>query len=110
MSPLPPAPARDPAWSLSRAAIGLWLAQGVLGTVLYGLAVVAFLVFVPAGAGWVVPVLRWAGPVFVVVFGVLFIGVAPRVGYRVYRWEGAADAGFPLAGLVGRTWTLVPIS
>jgi uncharacterized protein len=110
MSPLPPAPARDPAWSLSRAAIGLWLAQGVLGTVLYGLAVVAFLVFVPADAGWLVTVLRWAGPAFVVVHGVLFIGVAPRLRHRVYRWEVTADAVYTLTGWLDRTWTLVPIS
>jgi membrane protein YdbS with pleckstrin-like domain len=110
MSPLPPAPVRDPAWSVSRSAIGLWLAQGVLGTVLYGLAVVAFLVFVPADAGWLVTVLRWAGPVLVVVHGVLFIGVAPRLRYRVHRWEVTADAVYTLTGWLDRTWTLVPIS
>jgi membrane protein YdbS with pleckstrin-like domain len=110
MSPLPPAPVRDPAWSLSRSAIGLWLASGVLGTVLYGLAVVAFLVFVPADAGWLVTVLRWAGPVFVVVYGVLFIGVAPRLRYRVHRWEVTTDAVYTLTGWLTRTWTLVPIA
>jgi membrane protein YdbS with pleckstrin-like domain len=110
MSPLPPAPVRDPAWSLSRSAVGLWLAQGVLGTVLYGLAVVAFLVFVPADAGWLVTALRWALPVVVVVYGVLFIGVAPRLRYRVHRWEVTADAVYTLTGWLDRTWTLVPIS
>ena len=110
MSSLPPAPVRDPAWSLSRSAIGLWLASGVLGTVLYALAVVAFLVFVPADAGWLVTVLRWAGPVFVVVYGVLFIGVVPRLRYRVHRWEVTADAVYTLTGWLDRTWTLVPIS
>ena len=110
MSPPPPAPVRDPAWSLSHSAIGLWLAQGVLGTVLYGLAVLAFLVFVPADAGWLVTVLRWAGPAFVVVHGVLFIGVAPRLRHRVYRWEVTADAVYTLTGWLDRTWTLVPIS
>jgi membrane protein YdbS with pleckstrin-like domain len=110
MSPPPPAPVRDPAWSLSRSAVGLWLAQGVLGTVLYGLAVVAFLVFVPADAGWLVTVLRWALPVVVVVHGVLFIGVAPRLRYRVHRWEVTADAVYTLTGWLDRTWTLVPIS
>ncbi len=110
MSPLPPAPVREPAWSVSHAAIGLWLFHGLLGTVLYGLAVVAFLVFVPADAGWLVTLLRWAGPVLVVVYGVLFIGVVPRLRYRVHRWEVTADAVYTLTGWLTRTWTLVPIS
>jgi membrane protein YdbS with pleckstrin-like domain len=88
----------------------LWLFHGVLGTVLYALAVTAFLVFVPADAGWLVSVLRWAGPVFVLGYGVLFIGVAPRLRYRVHRWEVTADAVYTLTGWLDRTWTLVPVS
>jgi hypothetical protein len=110
MSPLPPAPVQDPAWSLSRSAIGLWLAEGVLGTVVYGLAVVAFLVFAPGDAGWVVTVLRWAAPALVVVYGVVTIGVRPRLRYRVHRWEVTADAVYTLTGWLTRTWTLVPVS
>jgi len=110
MSPPPPAPVREPAWSLSRSAVGLWIAQGVLGTVLYGLAVLAFLLLVPADAGWLVTVVRWAGPVLVVLYGVLFVGVAPRLRYRVHRWEVTADAVFTQTGWLARTWTLVPIS
>jgi membrane protein YdbS with pleckstrin-like domain len=110
MNPLPPAPVRDPAWSLSAAAIGLWLAQGVLGTVVYGLAVVLFIVVVPADAGWLVTVLRWAGPAFVVCYGVVAIGVRPRLRYRVHRWEVTAEAVYTLTGWLDRTWTLVPIS
>src|SRR3712207_6351816 len=110
MSTLPPPPVRDPAWPLSSAATGLWLAQGWLGTVLYGLAVTAFLLFVPGDAGWLVTVLRWVLPAFVVGYGVVFIGVAPRLRYRVHRWEVTADAVYTLTGWLARTWTLVPVS
>jgi uncharacterized protein len=110
MTAPPPSPVRDPAWPLSRSAIGLWLAQGVLGTVFYGLAVTAFLVLVPADAGWPVTLVRWLGPVLVVVHGVLAIGVRPRLRYRVHRWEVTAEAVYTLTGWLTRTWTLVPIS
>jgi uncharacterized protein len=110
MSPPRLAPARDPAWSLSRAAVGLWIAQGALGTVVYGLAVAAFFLLVPGDAGWLVPVVRWAGPVLVVAYGVLTIGVRPRLRYRVHRWEVTADAVYTLTGWLNRTWTLVPVS
>ncbi|MCU1605903.1 MAG: uncharacterized protein JWP46_2368 [Modestobacter sp.] len=110
MSPSPPAPLRDPAWSLSRSAIGLWLAQGVLGTVLGALVVTAFVVFVPGDAGWAVPLIRWVGPVVVVAYGVVAIGVRPRLRYRVHRWEVTDEAVYTLTGWLTRTWTLVPIS
>jgi uncharacterized protein len=48
--------------------------------------------------------------VFVVGYGLLFIGVAPRLRYRVHRWEVTADAVYTLTGWLDRTWTLVPIS
>ena len=110
MSSLPPAPVREPAWSPSRSAIGLWVAQGVLGTVLYGLAVLAYVLLVPGDSGWFLGALRWALPVFVVGYGVLFVGVAPRLRYRVHRWEVTADAVYTLTGWLDRTWTLVPVS
>ena len=110
MSPPHPAPVRDPAWSLSRAAIGLWTAQGVLGTVVLGLAVTAFLVLVPGDEGWLVPVVRWAGPALVVAYGVVTIGVRPRLRYRVHRWEVTADSVYTLTGWLTRTWTLVPVA
>ena len=110
MSPPPSPPVREPAWSVSHSAIGLWLAQGVLGTVVYGLAVTAFLLLSPEDAGWLVAVLRWVGPVFVVCYGVVYIGVAPRLRYRVHRWEVTAEAVYTLTGWLDRTWTLVPIS
>jgi membrane protein YdbS with pleckstrin-like domain len=110
MTAPPPSPVRDPAWPLSRSAIGLWLAQGVLGTVVYGLAVAGFVVFVPADVGWPVTLVRWLGPVLVVVYGVLAIGFRPRLRYRVHRWEVTAEAVYTLTGWLTRTWTLVPIS
>jgi uncharacterized protein len=110
MPPPPPVPVRDPAWSLSRSAIGLWLAQGVLGTAVWALAVTAFLVFVPGDAGGPLPVLRWVAPAVVVVYGVVAIGVRPRLRYRVHRWEVTDEAVYTLTGWLTRTWTLVPIS
>jgi membrane protein YdbS with pleckstrin-like domain len=101
---------RDPAWSLSRSAIGLWLAQGVLGTVVYGAAVTAFIVLVPGDAGWAVGVLRWLGPLLGVGYAVLAIGVRPGLRYRVHRWEVTGEAVYTLTGWLTRTWTLVPIS
>jgi membrane protein YdbS with pleckstrin-like domain len=109
MSPLRPAPVRDPAWSLSRSAIGLWVAQGVLGTVVYGLAVTAFVLLVPGDEGWLT-VVRWVAPVLVVGYGVVTIGVRPRLRYRVHRWEVTAEAVYTLTGWLTRTWTLVPVS
>ncbi|SDY76160.1 hypothetical protein SAMN05661080_04525 [Modestobacter sp. DSM 44400] len=110
MHPPPPGPVREPAWSLSRSAIGLWLAQGVLGTAVWALAGTAFLVFVPADAGWAVRVLRWLGPALVVGYGVVAIGVRPRLRYRVHRWEVTDEAVYTLTGWLTRTWTLVPVS
>jgi membrane protein YdbS with pleckstrin-like domain len=110
MTTPPPAPVRDPAWSLSRSAIGLWLTQGIIGTVVYALALTAFFVVVPGDAGTLVTLVRWLGPVFVVVYGALVIGVRPRLRYRVHRWEVTDEAVFTLTGWLTRTWTLVPIS
>ncbi|MCZ2835861.1 PH domain-containing protein [Modestobacter sp. VKM Ac-2985] len=110
MSASPPAPVREPAWSLSRAAIGLWVTQAVLGTVVYAVIVAAAIVFVPADAGWAVPLLRWLGPAFVLVYAVVAIGIRPRLRYRVHRWEVTAEAVYTLTGWLTRTWTLVPIS
>ncbi|GAB3352032.1 PH domain-containing protein [Modestobacter lapidis] len=110
MTAPPPAPVRDPAWPLSRSAIGLWTTQGVISTVVYVLALAAFFVFVPGDAGTPVTLVRWLGPVLVVVHGALAIGVRPRLRYRVHRWEVTDEAVFTLTGWLTRTWTLVPIS
>ncbi|MPQ97788.1 PH domain-containing protein [Modestobacter sp. I12A-02628] len=105
--PVPPGPARTPAWSLSREAVSLWTVQGVLGTVvLVALAAVALLVL-PDGA---VDVLRWVLPPLVLLEAVLSIGVQPRLRYRVHRWEVTDEAVYTLTGWLSRTWTLVPIS
>jgi uncharacterized protein len=102
------APVRDPAWALSRSAIGLWVTEGVLGALFYGLLVGAFVLFVPALGP--VPVLRWALPVLLVVYAVVAIGVRPRFRYRVHHWEVTDEAVYTLTGWLTRTWTLVPIS
>jgi uncharacterized protein len=110
MAPMstPTAPVRDPAWLLSRSAIGLWITEGVIGTLIWAALVVAFLVFVPDGGP--VPVLRWVLPALVAVDAVVTIGIRPWIRYRVHRWEVTGEAVYTLTGWLTRTWTLVPIS
>jgi membrane protein YdbS with pleckstrin-like domain len=105
-----PSPVRDPAWSLSRSAIGLWVTEGAIGAAGLGIGTAAFLAFVPASMGGPVPMLRWVLPALVVLDAVLAIGVRPRLRYRVHRWEVTDDAVYTLTGWLTRTWTLVPIS
>ncbi len=102
------APVRDPAWSLSRSAIGLWVTEGVLGTLLWVAVVLAVLAFLPDGGP--APVLRWLLPALAVVDAVVTIGIRPWVRYRVHRWEVTGEAVYTLTGWLTRTWTLVPIS
>jgi uncharacterized protein len=104
----PTAPVRDPAWSLSRSAIRLWITEGVIGTLIWSALVVAFLVFVPDGGP--VPVLRWVLPALVAVDAVVTIAIRPWIRYRVHRWEVTGEAVYTLTGWLTRTWTLVPIS
>jgi membrane protein YdbS with pleckstrin-like domain len=105
-----PPPVRDPAWSLSRSAIGLWVTEGAIGAAVLGIGTAAFLAFVPASVGGPVPMLRWLLPALVVLDAVLAMGVRPRLRYRVHRWEVTDDAVYTLTGWLTRTWTLVPIS
>jgi membrane protein YdbS with pleckstrin-like domain len=105
-----PPPVREPAWSLSRSAIGLWVTEGVIGSVFLGIAATLFVVFVPASAGGPVPALRWILPLAVLVYAVVAIGIRPWIRFRVHRWEVTADAVYTLTGWLTRTWTLVPIS
>jgi uncharacterized protein len=104
------APVREPAWSLSRSAIGLWVTESVISTVFLGLAVGAFLLFVPSDAGGPIPVLRWMAPIGLLLYAVVAIGVRPWFRFRVHRWEVTADAVYTRTGWLTRTWTLVPIS
>jgi membrane protein YdbS with pleckstrin-like domain len=105
-----PPPVREPAWSLSRSAIGLWVTEGVIGAVVLGVGTVVFLLLVPASVGGPVPLLRWLLPIGVVLESLLSIVVRPRLRYRVHRWEVTDDAVYTLTGWLTRTWTLVPIS
>jgi membrane protein YdbS with pleckstrin-like domain len=114
MSPRPmtaaPSPVREPAWPLSRSAIGLWVTEGVIGSVFLGTAATLFAVFVPSDASAAFPLLRWLVPPAVVVYAVVVIGIRPWVRFRVHRWEVTGEAVYTLTGWLTRTWTLVPIS
>jgi uncharacterized protein len=103
-------PVREPAWSLSRSAIGLWVTESVISTLFLGLAVGAFLIFVPSDTGGPVPLLRWLAPIGLLLYAVVAIGVRPWFKFRVHRWEVTGDAVYTLTGWLTRTWTLVPIS
>ncbi len=103
-------PVRDPAWQVSRNAIGLWTAEGVIGVLVLAVGTAAFLLLVPASVGGPVSFLRWALPVAVAIDAVVAIGVRPRLRYRVHRWEVTGEAVYTLTGWLSRTWTLVPIS
>ena len=100
-----PDPARTPAWSPARNAIGLWAVEGVLGALVLAAVVVGLEVVLPLPT-WLAVLL----PVLVLVEAVVTIGFRPRLRYRVHRWEVTAEAVFTRTGWLSRTWTLVPIS
>jgi uncharacterized protein len=103
------APAREPAWPVSRSAIWLWVTEGVLGTAVWGVLLALALVFVPTDDA-PLDVLPWAGPALLALYAVVSIGLEPRIRYRVHRWEVTGEAVYALTGWLSRTWTLVPIA
>jgi membrane protein YdbS with pleckstrin-like domain len=105
-----PSPVREPAWPLSRSAIGLWVTEGVIGSIGLGITAGLFAAFVPSDAPAPFALLRWLVPAAVLVYAVIAIGIRPWVRFRVHRWEVTADAVYTLTGWLTRTWTLVPIS
>jgi membrane protein YdbS with pleckstrin-like domain len=105
-----PSPVREPAWSLSRSAIGLWVTEGVVSSVGIAVAATLFVVLVPADAGGLLPLLRWLLPIGALLWAVATIGIRPWFRFRVHRWEVTPDAVYTLTGWLTRTWTLVPIS
>jgi membrane protein YdbS with pleckstrin-like domain len=105
-----PPPVQEPAWSLSRSAIGLWVTEGVIASLLLGIAAGLFTVFVPVGLDGPFPLLRWLVPAAALLYAVVTIGIRHWIRFRVHRWEVTADAVYTLTGWLTRTWTLVPIS
>jgi membrane protein YdbS with pleckstrin-like domain len=105
-----PSPVREPAWQLSRSAIGLWVTEGVIASVFLGIGTALFLLLVPSSVGGLVPVLRWLVPIAVLGYAVVAIAIRPRFRFRVHRWEVTGEAVYTLTGWLTRTWTLVPIS
>jgi hypothetical protein len=103
-------PVREPAWPLSRSAIGLWVTEGVISSAFLGIGAALFAAFVPADAPAPFPLLRWLVPAAVLLYAVVAIGIRPWVRFRVHRWEVTAEAVYTLTGWLTRTWTLVPIS
>lgn len=104
------APVREPAWSMPRSAISLWITESVIGCLWLGAGLAAFLLFVPADVGGPVPFLRTTLPIALAIYAVVAIGIRPWLQHRVYRWEITADAAYTRSGWLTQTWTLVPIS
>jgi uncharacterized protein len=103
-------PVRTPAWPLPRAAVRLWVTEGLMSTLLLAVALAVFLIWVPADAGGPIPLLRWLAPVAVVLYAIVAIGVRPWFRHRTYRWEVTEDVAYTRTGWLTRTWTLVPVS
>lgn len=103
-------PVREPAWPLSRSAIGLWVTEGAITSLFLGVGAALLALFVPSDAPAPFPALRWVVPALVLVYAVVAIGIRPWVRFRVHRWEVTAEAVYTLTGWLTRTWTLVPIS
>ena len=103
-------PVREPAWSLSRSAIGLWVTEGILSSLGIGIAAVLFVVFVPDDADGFLPLLRLLLPIAAALWAIATVGIRPWFRFRVHRWEVTPDAVYTLSGWLTRTWTLVPIS
>ncbi|WP_040337659.1 PH domain-containing protein [Candidatus Blastococcus massiliensis] len=101
---------REPAWSLPRSAIGLWVTESLISAAVTAVVVIALLVWVPGDLGGPVPFLRWAVPVVAVLEALVSIVVRPWLKHRVYRWEVTGDAVFTRTGWLSQTWTLVPVS
>lgn len=107
--PAVPAPAREPAWVLPRSAVWLWITEGVIASLVYGILLTVALLAVPTDSpplSW----LPWVGPALLLLYAVVAIGVRPWVRHRVHRWEVTGDAVYTLTGWLTRTWTLIPIA
>jgi len=106
----PAPPVREPAWSMPRSAIGLWMTESAISALFLGLGVAAFLIFAPDGPGTLLPVLRRLVPIGYAAYVIVAVGVRPWFKHRVHRWEVTGDAVFTRTGWLSQTWTLVPIS
>ena len=72
-----PAPVREPAWSLPRTAIGLWLTESLISVLITLVIVGALLIWVPADLGGPVPFLRWAVPIALALEALVAVAVRP---------------------------------
>ncbi len=105
-----PSPVREPAWSLPRSAIGLWLTESLISAAITAAVVIALLIWVPSDLGGPMAFLRWAVPFVAALEALVSIFVRPWFKHRVYRWEITAAAIYTRTGWLSQTWTLVPVS
>ena len=103
-------PVRGPGHRVHPAAVWLWVAEGVLGSVVVAAVVVGVSVALPEDLpgplSAALTTLRW----LLLPMAVLWIAVEPVWRYRVHRWEVTADAVYTLEGWLSRTWRIVPVS
>lgn len=109
-APATASPVREPAWSLPRSAIGLWVTESLISAAITAAIIIAALVFVPSDLGGPMPFLRWAVPIAFAIEALVSIVVRPQIKHRVYRWEVTEDAVYTRTGWLSQTWTLVPVS
>jgi len=98
-----------PAHRLDQRVTQLWMVQGLIGTVIAVVIVLAIVGGVVASADGIWRLL-FLIPGGLLVAGVLGSILLPPILYRLYRWE-VTDLGlFVREGWLFRTWTIVPHS
>lgn len=103
-SAVPPA-LRDPANQVSPRAVSYWMLTSALGSIL---------VLGALGVGWYFWRERpwWATALLAVVLAVAAVEtfVAPRIRFRVHRWEVTNEAIFTRSGWLSREQRIAPLS
>ena len=103
-------PLRVPAHRVHPTAVWLWVAQGLLGSVVVAAMVLGVVAVLPDDLPGPAPAALTALQWLLLPMAVLWIAVEPVWRYRVHRWEVTADAVYTLEGWLSRTWRIVPVS
>jgi uncharacterized protein len=105
-----PVPLRPPAHRVSPNARVLWVAQGVIASVVLAALVLGLSVGLPDDLPGPVEVALAVARWLLVPLVVFATVVEPVWRYRVHRWEVTEDAVYTLEGWLDRTWRIVPVS
>lgn len=107
---LPPLELREPSHRVSTRAPSYWRVEAAVGAALMWLGAVALLVTVLLVPGGWWSLLLWLGVAMLAVVPVPWLTVAPRIRYRVHRWEVTDIAVHVRHGWLTRTDEIVPLS